>query len=442
MHCGGRSSHTSILNKPRTWRQDVLRSGLTATRAGVNFHPSVLLSCTHLSLTAPGDRNHPNNMSNTPSTNPPANAGSGGSGSGTTTTTALPPVNAARIKTASTSTFSMPPGTTLEALTGQNWNAWSATITAILQLNEVESILVYDQLPSGVDADDWASIQKKTKAYLCLYCAADVHSTVASDVDFPTFKHKFDRLRETYGGVGSTAVFNLWIELMQARLDDTSPLAPQLARLNEARVKLANANMGVSDIQYSLILLNALPKSYEVVASTLLASGPASSLKYSEITARILNEEGRKSGPSASLNSARAPVKTGKKKKKDHSNLTCHYCDRKGHIQPDCRKKKRDDAEKKRREEERNAESSRTAVNSHVLIPTTASVEEVNESEIEFALYTAECECWMMDSGATHHMSPFKSDFADYAPCQGAVSLGDKSSVKQIGVGSVIFKTS
>ena len=48
----------------------------------------------------------------------------------------------------------------------------------------------------------------------------------------------------------------------------------------------------------------------------------------------------------------------------------------------------------------------------------------------------------MMDSGATHHMSPFKSDFADYAPCQGAVSLGDKSSVKQIGVGSVIFKTS
>ena len=336
----------------------------------------------------------------------------------------------------------MPPGTTLEALTGQNWNVWSATITAILQLNEVDSILAYDMVPTGVDADDWASIQKKTKAYLCLYCAADVHSTVASEIDFPTFKHKFDRLRETYGGVSSTAIFNLWIELTLARLDDQSPLAPQLARLNEARVKLANANMGVSDIQYSLILLNALPKSYEVVASTLLALGPATSLKYSKITARILNEEGRKSGPSASLNLASAPVKTGKKKNKDHSNLICHYCKNKGHIQPNCRKKKKDEAEKKKREEDSNAESSKKAANSHVLIPTTASIEEVNESEMDFALYTAERERWMMDSGATHHMSPFKSDFTDYAPCQGAVSLGDKSSVKQIGVGSVIFKTS
>ena len=227
---------------------------------------------------------------------------------------------------------------------------------------------------------------------------------------------------------------------MLAQLDDQSPLAPQLAHLNEACVKLANANMGVSDIQYSLILLNTLPKSYKVVASTLLASGLATSLKYSEITAHILNEEGRKSGPTASLNLASAPVKTSKKKNKDHSNLICHYCKFKGHIQLNCQKKKKDEAvEKKRKEEESKAESSKKAANLHVLIPTTASIEEVNESEMEFALYTVECEHWMMDSGVTH---PFKSDFADYAPCQGAVSLGDKSSVKQIGVGSVIFKTS
>ena len=227
---------------------------------------------------------------------------------------------------------------------------------------------------------------------------------------------------------------------MLAQLDDQSPLAPQLVHLNEACVKLANANMRVSDIQYSLILLNTLPKSYKVVASTLLASGLATSLKYSEITARILNEEGRKSGPTASLNLASAPVKTSKKKNKDHSNLICHYCKFKGHIQLNCQKKKKDEAaEKKRKEEESKAESSKKAANLHVLIPTTASIEEVNESEMEFALYTVKCEHWMMDSGVTH---PFKSDFADYAPCQGAVSLGDKSSVKQIGVGSVLFKTS
>jgi hypothetical protein len=46
---------------------------------------------------------------------------------------------------------------------------------------------------------------------------------------------------------------------MQAKLDDSAPLAPQLAKLNETRVALSNASMGVTDTQYSLILLNACP---------------------------------------------------------------------------------------------------------------------------------------------------------------------------------------
>ena len=45
-----------------------------------------------------------------------------------------------------------------------------------------------------------------------------------------------------------------------------------------------------------------------------------------------------------------------------------------------------------------------------------------------------------MDSGATHHMTPHKPDFADYTPCHGTVHLGDKSSVDQVGVGSVVLK--
>jgi len=182
---------------------------------------------------------------------------------------------------------------------------------------------------------------------------------------------EYEQLRDTYSGVGSTAIFNLWIELMQARLDDGSPLTPQLSKLNEARIKLSNAGMGVSDIQYCLILLNALPESYEVVASTLLASGPASDLKYSEITACILNEEGWKSGPSVSLNAACVDKK--------NKNLTCHYCNKKGHMERDCRKKKKDEAKKKEEEEDSSMSDSsdsksesEKAANALVYVPATA----------------------------------------------------------------------
>ena len=102
-------------------------------------------------------------------------------------------------------------------------------------------------------------------------------------------------------------------------------------------VALANASMGVSDIQFCLILLHALPASYEVLASTILASGTPTDLKHSKIIACILNEEGQWAGSSASLNVAKAaPIKSSGSKKKDHSGLTCHYCQKKGHIKPDC----------------------------------------------------------------------------------------------------------
>ena len=267
------------------------------------------------------------------------------------------------------------------------------------------------------------------------------------------FRSKWNVLKRLYGGAaGSTAIFNTWIELIQARLDDSAPLATQLAKLNETCVTLANANMGVTDQQYSLILLNALPASYEVVTTTILANASPSSLDYREITARILNEEGHRAGASgSSLNTAHtAPIKAKDKGKgRDHSNLTCHYCQKKGHIKPNCCKRKKDEAEQKKKEGNA-SRSGNKAANSHQLVPTTASIKEIDKDLVEsfdnnsigVALYAALRDRWMMDSGATHHITPHRSDFSDYTPCRGAVRLGDKSTISQVGVGSVVFTTS
>ena len=146
----------------------------------------------------------------------------------------------------------------------------------------------------------------------------------------------------------------MWIQLTQAQLDDTKPMALQLAKINEARVALTNMSMGITDVQYSLILLNALPASYEVLASTILAAGSPSTLKHSEIITHVINKEGRQSGSArssnSSLNAARAAPIKSKGKKNKHSNLVCHYCNNKGHIKPDCQKKKRDEEKKKKEE--------------------------------------------------------------------------------------------
>ena len=157
------------------------------------------------------------------------------------------------------------------------------------------------------------------------------------------------------------------------------------------------------------------------------------------IIAHILNEEAHQSSSSnSSLNAAQAaPIKSSGKKKKDHADLKCHYCNKKGHIKPECCKKKKDEAEKKKKEEV--SSSGNKAANSHVQVP---SIIEIDDNDnISVSLYAADKIHWMMDSGATHHITPHRSDFTDYTPIRGTIHLRDKSTTDQVGIGSVIFRS-
>jgi hypothetical protein len=81
-----------------------------------------------------------------------------------------------------------------------------------LTLHKAEDILRLNQPLSGIDKDKWESVQRRMKAYLCLYIKLDMYLLIASNTDYPTFKDKWEKIRETwtYGGASdSTTIFNL-----------------------------------------------------------------------------------------------------------------------------------------------------------------------------------------------------------------------------------------
>ena len=203
-------------------------------------------------------------------------------------------------------TFGMPSGISLPVFDGSEYSTWAGILEAILALHEADDVIFHDTVPVGGDAGDFAMISSHAKAYLRLFIKPDIYSLITSDTDYPTFKQKWDQLCNTYGGTsGSTAIFNTWIQLTQARLDKSAPMAPQLAKLNEAQFQLHSISMGVTDTQYYLILLHALPPSYEVLASTILAGSAPNTLRHTEITACITSKEAHHAGPSgSSLNAA------------------------------------------------------------------------------------------------------------------------------------------
>jgi hypothetical protein len=90
------------------------------------------------------------------------------------------------ISNASLSTFGLPSGIALPQLDGSNWAHWSGTLEAILTLHEAEDVirLSTNPDPANISAEVWDSLQRRAKAYLCLYTKQDVYSLVASDVTF------------------------------------------------------------------------------------------------------------------------------------------------------------------------------------------------------------------------------------------------------------------
>ena len=220
---------------------------------------------------------------------PPTGGVAGAGGSGGTAATGT--TSALRIANTNLGAFNIPSGIHFGIFDGNNWAHWSRTMEAILVMYEADDVIRHQTCPSGTDIDEWAAVHQRAKAYLRLYIRPDIYSHIASETDLPTFKEKWDVLNLMYGGaIGSTTIFNLWVSLIQTTFDDTTPMAAQLSKANELRLTLYNASMGVSDVQYSLILLKALPPSYEVLVSTILAAGTSTSLDHCEVTARILND--------------------------------------------------------------------------------------------------------------------------------------------------------
>ncbi|KAI0277973.1 hypothetical protein BC826DRAFT_976469 [Russula brevipes] len=196
--------------------------------------------------------------------------------------------------------LSFPPTAAIEILDGSNWPLWSSRFVALLRMNGQCKHVTSD--PDSGDKE-WDTVEEMILGVLEMYVQKDVWTFVADESKFGTCKLKFEELKHIYGGAGSMSTFNTWISLTSTILDETSPMFPQLQKLNDTRITLANNEMTITDLQFCFILIKALPESYSSVASTILASGAPENLSARIIQDRIINEEGRwKNPPAASLN--------------------------------------------------------------------------------------------------------------------------------------------
>jgi len=191
---------------------------------------------------------------------------------------------------------------------------------------------------------------------------------------------------------------------------------------------------------YAALILLALPPSFELIKTHFLdgLSDPTS-LSVDTITARIIEKDQRNraevtvvntvTGPSTGGNKKGGKAKAAPAKREGEPPRPCFHCGKVGHWNADCRQKKK----LKKKPDQSGASSSL-----HV-------VETGSNSDAEshvILCYFPSCEDWLMDSGATEHLTPHLNDYKSYQAYPESkatyVTLGDsKTQLRVHGSGTV-----
>ena len=180
--------------------------------------------------------------------------------------------------------------------------------------------------------------------------------------------------------------------------------------------------------------MRSLPPLWETLVTT-VCNAPTTAVKYSEVTRSILTEAARRKSfandstsdayvvqSSADQLNSRGrsysqPPNNARSRSKSWDNRICNYYKKPGHIKADCRTLKaiNDKTQRAYQKSGRHEEVNYVGSSIEVLTdnPNILSIENSVESEI--LLMTEESSIWLLDSSASYHVTPHRSQFRQYS---------------------------
>jgi len=303
-----------------------------------------------------------------------------------------------------------------------------ATDVAALATREEKAIgLIFRTVSSHLKLElDELRITPATASTSTSTTAAAPREATASEL-WTHLKTKFEKKD------GVSAIID-YGRLTRTKLVDDGTLEEQLNALQDLRSRCALNDFKYEDWQFAALILLALPDSYDNVKEHFLTTADPKNLNSDDIRARILEKQNRKKDE-ADLAGANiittkaATAKAKKRSKRPPDDKPCFNCNKTGHWARECRSKKKDTSNQSAAGPGKPGGSSLNVVENSDA-----------ESDSPVLCYFGAPENWLMDSGATDHMTPFGSDFTSYVKFveSRTVLLGDSSTrLNIIGKGNV-----
>lgn len=239
-----------------------------------------------------------------------------------------------------------------------------------------------------------------------------------------TAKSVWDALEQTYLAKTLARKLQLRRELAKLQLSPSESVSQYLDRARTLLTECRAAHLDMKEEDIVQALLAGLPSEYD--ATVAIMDGADRQLTLTELLPKLLavEQRTRRNDETAYFTRqwpGRKPTHAagGKQPFQDrgqagntggqHSNKTCYYCGKKGHIKAECRKRARDEQLAKHKQSKGGAASA-------------AAVALMAHTYDEHSPQQA-VDLWAIDSGASKHVTPYRSLLTNLRPLVGPVQI-------------------
>eukprot|EP00794_Sanderia_malayensis_P020790 gene20790-22828_t len=340
----------------------------------------------------------------------------------------------------------------IEKLTDSNWPIWKLQITAYLQARELWKLCTGEEtepvLPAGgndENADGHAELISKYHVLVArvksilLQTVSYSQLHVIAQQSLNTPKAMWDELVGTFERPTLSSKLQLQTRLLDLKMDSKSTIDSYFKELQDLTERLAALGAPVDNDFQVALLLRGLPQSYDGLRMAFVAKG---SVSMSELREALKTEERRlypdivSVGASAmsvlaARGGSRVRFKGRKKSRFNGPPGSCYGCGKMGYFHKNCPTNPYRHSVKKAEHEASNTDGNMSCEEPQDTILTIASASEIKAKDKSV---------WIIDSGATKHMSPRKEFFKKYVQFKvpETVLLGNGAVCDALGIGTVI----
>ena len=322
----------------------------------------------------------------------------------------------------------------------KNWQVWKYQMQVILEARELWGHVdgtatrpaLSESSSSGSSAQStFEKAVRKTKALLVTSINSGLVHLIT---ECQTPKEIWDKLKERFER--NTVANKLFLKqkFFSMKMKDSDSVDEHLRRMKEITDQLAAIKAPIPEDEHIVALLLSLPRSYNTLITALTAKGDELSLAQVH---QALRSEEEKRGLSKGKDGGRGTDKGEtalQHEKTSRKPIKCFGCGEENHVIRNCPKRK------KGKHEYRNKPGNSSK---HNAAP--ADADEKGDEDFEGNIFvvglsaTKENSCWIIDSGASQHMTANRDLLVNYSefPKPEPVALGDGRSVNAYGYGQV-----